>query len=83
LFTYMPCMHAENEAMVRVCLRAFEELNLYDWIAQDHLDILLKFGRYPYRNEIVGRESTKEEEEWIEWNKKTKRYDFALIKKKT
>lgn len=31
-----------------------------------HRDILEKFGRYPYRNRWVDRETTKEEKEWIE-----------------
>jgi len=31
-----------------------------------HRDILDKFGRYPYRNRWVDRETTKQEKEWIE-----------------
>jgi len=31
-----------------------------------HRDILEKFGRYPYRNKWVNRNTTKEESEWIE-----------------
>jgi len=31
-----------------------------------HRDILEMFGRYPYRNRWVDRETTKEEKEWIE-----------------
>lgn len=31
-----------------------------------HSDVLERFGRYPYRNEAIGRESTKEELEWLE-----------------
>lgn len=30
-----------------------------------HRVIIEKFGRYPYRNKVLGRESTKEEMEWL------------------
>jgi len=33
--------------------------------AEKHSDILKKFGRYPHRNECLGRESTPEEVEWF------------------
>ena len=32
----------------------------------DHLKIVNKFGRYPYRNEVVGRTSTEEEKKFLE-----------------
>jgi uncharacterized protein (DUF924 family) len=34
--------------------------------AKDHIEILTKFGRYPHRNEILGRTSTPEEIEYLE-----------------
>ena len=45
------------------------------------MDIVEKFGRFPHRNEILERKSTKEEEEWVKWNNETKTYAFAIIKK--
>lgn len=39
------------------------------WVARlidVHYPVLERFGRYPYRNGAVGRESTAEEEAWIE-----------------
>ena len=30
-----------------------------------HVEILRQFGRYPHRNAILGRPSTKEEEEYL------------------
>jgi uncharacterized protein (DUF924 family) len=80
-FAYMPCMHAEDLEMVARCLQGFKELGHTVAFAQDHYDIIAKFGRYPHRNEILERESTKEEEEWVKWNNETKRYGFAIIKK--
>jgi uncharacterized protein (DUF924 family) len=34
--------------------------------AKDHIEILTKYGRYPHRNEILGRQSSPEEEEYLE-----------------
>jgi uncharacterized protein (DUF924 family) len=42
----------------------FVENNLN--FAKDHIEILTKYGRYPHRNEILGRQSTIEEEEYLE-----------------
>ena len=41
--------------------------------ATDHNEIVMKFGRYPHRNEAMGRESTPEEEQFI----KTSDRDFG------
>lgn len=49
-----------------------EGLNLASWtfwwcmILDAHWPIINKFGRYPYRNAILGRESTREEEIWLD-----------------
>jgi uncharacterized protein (DUF924 family) len=32
----------------------------------EHLEVVEKFGRYPYRNKVLGRESTEEEKKWLE-----------------
>ncbi|RPA97605.1 DUF924-domain-containing protein [Choiromyces venosus 120613-1] len=34
-----------------------------------HTEVIAKFGRYPYRNAVLGRENTKEEVEWLEGEK--------------
>lgn len=34
--------------------------------AESHREIVAKFGRYPYRNEVLGRQSTPEELEFLE-----------------
>ena len=33
--------------------------------AEEHAAIVERFGRYPYRNAVLGRESTPEEEAWL------------------
>ena len=64
-FLIMPYMHSESlpvhaEAME---LRARYGLELL-W-QQKHKDIIERFGRYPHRNGILGRESTAEEIEFL------------------
>ena len=34
--------------------------------AQHHRSIVVEFGRFPHRNEILGRESTQEEVEYLQ-----------------
>jgi uncharacterized protein (DUF924 family) len=38
------------------------------WSARVHRDVILRFGRFPSRNEILGRESTGEEVEFLREN---------------
>ena len=33
--------------------------------AQGHRDVIRQFGRFPYRNAVLGRESTPEEKAWV------------------
>lgn len=66
-FLYMPFMHSESRAIQAVSVRLFAhpglEQNLRFAIA--HRDIVERFGRYPHRNRILGRESTAEELEFL------------------
>ena len=34
--------------------------------AVKHFAIIAKFGRYPYRNQVLGRENTPEEQIWLD-----------------
>ena len=38
-------------------------------MAKDHHDVLEKWGRYPSRNEALGRKSTEEETEFLKEHK--------------
>lgn len=66
-FLYMPWMHSESAAMHEVALELFGqdglEYNLKFEI--DHKRIIDRFGRYPHRNAVLGRESTPEELEFL------------------
>lgn len=66
-FLYMPFMHSEDLAdqdrSVTLFSRPGLEHNL-TW-ARHHRDIVARFGRFPHRNVILGRESSAEEQAWL------------------
>ena len=37
--------------------------------ARKHLDVIARFGRFPHRNAVLGRASTPEEVEYLEYLK--------------
>ncbi len=59
-FLYMPYMHSESLKVHEEALRLFDQPGLEDSLRFEHLhrDILLRFGRYPHRNAVLGRESS-------------------------
>lgn len=63
-FFYMPFMHSEDLADQERSLALFSrpgyELNLP--FARAHHDIIARFGRFPHRNAVLGRETLPEEE---------------------
>jgi uncharacterized protein (DUF924 family) len=64
----MPRMHSEDITVQNDSLLLFKKLNLdnvYDYAVQ-HRDIVARFGRFPHRNLILGRSSSKEELEFLE-----------------
>ncbi len=80
-FFYMPLMHAENKEMQSTSVRAFKMLvdlsfpearptyeSFFEY-ALRHYEVVDKFGRFPHRNAILGRNSTTEEERFLETNK--------------
>lgn len=67
-FTIMPFMHSESLAIHEQYLPLFEQLNDESTLGFEHRhkDIIEKFGRYPHRNETLGRESTADEKAFLE-----------------
>ena len=66
-FAYLPFEHAEDINAQRPCLRLFGKLghaDLLEW-ARKHCDIIERFGRFPHRNAVLGRESTPDEIEFL------------------
>lgn len=62
VFLYMPYMHSESRAIHVVAERLFKECapDNYDFELR-HKAIVDRFGRYPHRNAMLGRQSTDEE----------------------
>ena len=60
VFMYMPYMHSESKAIHEVAERLFKESGNYNFELR-HKAIIDRFGRYPHRNQMIGRQSTEEE----------------------
>ncbi|MDP3166075.1 MAG: DUF924 family protein [Hydrogenophaga sp.] len=77
VFLYMPLMHAENLELQEECVARFQRLvdtspqTLRDTLASNlrfavvHRDIVAQYGRFPYRNAVLGRACTPEEDEFL------------------
>ena len=76
-FFYMPFMHSEQLAMQDRAIELFSALRdaaqgrARDALsgnvdfAKRHRDIIVRFGRFPHRNAVLGRTSTAEEREFL------------------
>ena len=68
-FAYMPYMHSELLADQEECVR-LSDARLQDEgtlrAAKTHRDIIAKFGRFPHRNPILGRETLPEEQAFLD-----------------
>ncbi len=80
MFLYVPLMHAENLTIQQLMVRRFESLldlaeersphnrRFFEYAlryARLHLEVIERFGRFPHRNEILGRRSSDEEIEFL------------------
>jgi uncharacterized protein (DUF924 family) len=67
-FFYMPFMHAEDIAAQERCVRLFRDLGEAEGTkyAEIHADAIRRFGRFPHRNKILGRETTPEEQAYLD-----------------
>ena len=70
-FFYMPFMHSESKKIQKRSLALFKAYGDKDVLkfAQDHKRIIDLFGRYPYRNEILGRKTTPAEKAFMKTHK--------------
>ena len=70
-FFYLPLEHSEDLEDQRACVALFEALTPNEQnavgldYAKRHLRVVERFGRFPNRNEALGRESTPEELEFL------------------
>ncbi len=67
VFLYMPFMHSESKRIHVEAVALFESLGIESNLDFElkHKAIIDRFGRYPHRNKILGRSSTKEELEFL------------------
>jgi uncharacterized protein (DUF924 family) len=67
-FLFMPFMHSESLVIHEIAVGLFEKNGIasnYDFELA-HKGIIERFGRYPHRNQILGRVSTAEEIEFLQ-----------------
>jgi len=66
-FLYMPLMHSESMADQDESIRLFDEAGLEGnaKFARHHRSIVERYGRFPHRNQILGRESTEAELDYL------------------
>jgi uncharacterized protein (DUF924 family) len=82
VFCYLPLEHHESPDSQKKSVALFSALtteatpDLQDFAnstlssAREHQQIIDQFGRYPYRNAVLERASTKEEQDWLEQGNK-------------
>lgn len=66
-FIYLPFMHSESPLIHQEAVKLYESLGSANDLEFElkHKAIIDRFGRYPHRNQILGRESTAEEIEFL------------------
>jgi uncharacterized protein (DUF924 family) len=60
MFLYLPFEHSEDRADQALSVELFGRLGNDEWkrYAVAHKEIIDRFGRFPHRNAVLGREST-------------------------
>jgi uncharacterized protein (DUF924 family) len=67
-FFYLPFQHSEmlaDQERSLALYRATGDANNIKW-ADIHADIIRKFGRFPHRNAVLGRQTTAEEQAFLD-----------------
>ena len=66
-FFAMPLMHSENLADQDECVRWMNEIGEENVpFAVEHRDIVARFGRFPHRNAVLGRDTSPEETAFLD-----------------
>lgn len=67
IFLYMPFMHSEDLADQDKSVELYAAAGLEDNLrfAKHHREIIRRFGRFPHRNDVLGRSSTEEEQVYL------------------
>ena len=68
-FLYMPYMHSEDLEDQEKSVKLFEAIKDENPVAYKyaltHRDDIVTYGRFPYRNEVLGRENTEAEKAYL------------------
>lgn len=66
-FLYMPFMHSESLLIHEIAMDLFQQTGSKANVEfeKKHVEILKRFGRYPHRNALLGRDSTEAELEFL------------------
>lgn len=66
-FFYLPFMHSEDMADQERCVALYQAAGGEDGLkfALIHADIIRRFGRFPHRNAVLGRETTADEQAFL------------------
>jgi uncharacterized protein (DUF924 family) len=70
-FAYMPFEHDESIESQRESVRLFTQLKAETGVdsmlgyAIRHAEVIERFGRFPHRNRVLGRDTSPEEEAWL------------------
>lgn len=66
-FCYLPFEHSEDPQDQQRSLALNQQLDAstYHW-AKEHADIIERFGRFPHRNEVLGRKTTAAEQVFLD-----------------
>ena len=65
-FLFLPFMHSEELADQLRCVELYRAAGNADLkYAEEHRDIIRRFGRFPHRNVLLGRETTAEEQAFL------------------
>jgi uncharacterized protein (DUF924 family) len=67
-FFYLPFMHAESLVMQDEGVRLYQALGNAEQLdyMEKHRDCIARFGRFPFRNKALGRETTAEEQAYMD-----------------
>jgi uncharacterized protein (DUF924 family) len=66
VFFYLPFEHSESLADQERAVALCEGLDNYAKYARTHRDVIARFGRFPHRNAVHGRETTAEERAFLD-----------------
>jgi len=67
IFLYLPFMHSESLVIHEIAIKLFNQSGMESNLDFEvkHKEIIERFGRYPHRNEVLGRKSSQEEIEFL------------------